>query len=120
MSGVSVLQKRGERRDPRAAREQHDISAAVDDEVAVRHLDPDLPALDQLALHARGEPAVHRVGDPDARPARAGGLAIENTRDSGQKPLGSYGSSARCRNCPARNRGTGRSGRSATVYTRSP
>src|SRR5476649_1673568 len=49
-----------------------------------------------------------------------GELAIENTRDSGQKPAPSYVSIARCRNWPGLNRGTGIEGASSTEYTCSP
>ena len=51
----------------------------------------------------------------DSRSRSSGELAIENTRDSGQKPSASYGSRARCRNCPGVNRGTGIDGSRSTV-----
>jgi len=83
--GCQALQEGGEGRDPGTAREEHDIRAAVNDEVAIGHLDPDLPALDHVALHPGGEPAMDGVGDPDAVPLRrrAGDRSLSDPPDRG-------------------------------------
>ena len=80
--------------------------AAVDDEVAVRHLDPDLPALDELALHARREPPVHRVRDPQ-RVALAPASWRSRTRATPARSRSVVRIERQVQELPGRNRGTG-------------